>query len=265
MREAWCQVLYPLQSTPQDDVEFSSSKLQATDKVFSKIIRKLEADQVIYSELGPKSLNRVLERGIWPANGVLKLSDLADYHARFIYMPRLVDTAILKKTVSAAISQTVPGEFAYAEMFDSASEEFSGLTIENGMNMPVSINSDSLIVRPDIAEKFRPLAPEVDDHPEADDHGNGSRGDDVDVEISEPGDDLPKRYRGIVGLSSERPSRDFGRIVENIVEQISLIEGANVEITVEIDADVPGGIEKGKQRVLLENSNTLRFKEVKLD
>ena len=78
-------------------------------------------------------------------------------------------------------------------------------------------------------------------------------------------DDLPKRYRGIVGVSSERPSRDFGRIVENIVEQISLIEGANVEITVEIEADVPGGIEKGKQRVLLENSNTLRFKEVKLD
>jgi hypothetical protein len=139
MREAWCQVIYPLQSTPQDDVEFSSSKLQATDKVFSKIIRKLEADQVIYSELGPKSLNRVLERGIWPANGVLKISDLADYHARFIYMPRLVDTAILKKTVSAAISQTVPGEFAYAEMFDTDAEEFSGLTIENGMNMPVSI------------------------------------------------------------------------------------------------------------------------------
>jgi predicted AAA+ superfamily ATPase len=265
MREAWSQIIYPIQRTPQDDVEFSSSKLQTTDQVFAKIIRKLEVDQVIYSELGPRSLNRVLERGIWPANGVLKLSDLADYHARFIYMPRLVDTAILKKTVSAAISQTVPGEFAYAEMFDAKAEEFSGLTIENGMNMAVSINSDSLIVRPDIAEKFRSIAPEVDDHSNADDHGNGSRGNDVDAEINELGNDLPKRYRGTVGVSTERPSRDFGRIVENIVEHLILIEGANVEITVEIEADVPGGIEKGKQRVLLENSNTLRFKEVKLD
>ena len=123
------QVLCPQQITPQDDIEFSSSKLQATDNVFSKIIRKLGAEQLIYSDLGLSNLNRVLERGIWPANGVLKLSDLADYHARFIYMPRLVDTAILKKTVAAAISQTVPGEFAYAEMFDSTTEKFSGLTI----------------------------------------------------------------------------------------------------------------------------------------
>ena len=76
---------------------------------------------------------------------------------------------------------------------------------------------------------------------------------------------LPKRFRGAVEISPERPSRDFGKIVENIIEQLNLMERANIEITIEIEANVPGGIEKGKQRVLLENSNTLRFKEVKLD
>ena len=135
----------------KDDIEFSSSKLQATDNVFSKIIRKLGAEQLIYSDLGPSNLNRVLERGIWPANGVLKLSDLADYHARFIYMPRLVDIAILKKTVAAAISQTVPGEF-YAECLMQG-RKFSGLTIENGMNMPVSITGESVIVKLDVCRK----------------------------------------------------------------------------------------------------------------
>ena len=114
---------------------------------------------------------------------VLKLSDLADYHARFIYMPRLVDTAILKKTVSAAISQTVPGEFAYAEMFAKA-EEFSGLTIENGMNARFH-QLRQLIVSQTLLRNFGRL--QVDDHPEADDHGNGSRGDDVDVETNERG------------------------------------------------------------------------------
>lgn len=258
MREAWCQVLYPLQSTPQDDVEFSSSKLQATDQVFSKIIRKLGAEQLIYSDLGPSNLNRVLERGIWPTNGVLKLSDLADYHARFIYMPRLVDTAILKKTVAAAISQTVPGEFAYAEMFDSTTEEFSGLTIENGMNMPVSITGESVIVKLDVAENHRT---EITDQQVATESG-----DIVDeTEQETVGPILPKRYYGLAEISSDRPAKDFGKIVDNILEHLVIMGDTNIEITLEINAEASDGITKDKQRLLLENSNVLGFKDVKLD
>ena len=198
MREAWSQVIYPIQNTPQDDVEFSSSRLQATDKVFVKVIRKLEADQIIYSELGPKSLNRVLERDIWPSNGILRLADLADYHARFIYMPRLIDSSILKKTVSAAISQTVPGEFAYAEMFDSSSLEFSGLTIENGMNMPVSLSEDSVIVRSEIAEKFRATNSPSQDEASPEDINKEDEGINDDTPHGDQPSALPKRFEGLL-------------------------------------------------------------------
>ena len=60
-------------------------------------------------------------------------------------------------------------------------------------------------------------------------------------------------------ISPDRPSRDIGKIVEAVIEQLTTIPGAKVEIKLEIDADVPGGIDRAKQRTLTENGNTLGF------
>ena len=60
-------------------------------------------------------------------------------------------------------------------------------------------------------------------------------------------------------ISPNRPSRDMGKIVEAVIEQLTTIPGATVEIKLEIDADVPEGIDRDKQRTLTENGNTLGF------
>ncbi len=261
IKEAWSQIIYPVQKNPQDDVEFKSSKLQSIENIFANIIRKLEVEQAIYSEIGPRSLKVFLEN-IWPSNGILKLTDLVDYCARFVYMPRLTDVVILKKTVSATISLTIPGEFAYAEAFDEKNEIFSSLIIENGMNTPISITSDSVIVKLDIAEKHRSEQPALD---EEEIPGEFVPDDDPDTRDEDPDIALPKRFRGSVDISVDRPSRDFGNILENIIEHLNLLDDASIDISVEIDAEIPNGIDKDKQRILIENANSLNFKEKKLD
>jgi hypothetical protein len=59
----------------------------------------------------------------------------------------------------AAISQTVAGPFAYAERFDEATNSYEGLVIEQGGNTPVVIDSDCVIVRPNVAEETVPNRP----------------------------------------------------------------------------------------------------------
>ena len=160
--------------------------------------------------------------------------------------------------MAAAISQTVPGEFAYAEMFDSTTEKFSGLTIENGMNMPVSITGESVIVKLDVAENHRTEIANQEVVTES--------GDIVDeTEQETVGPILPKRYYGLTEISSDRPAKDFGKIVDNILEHLVIMGDTNIEITLEINAEASDGITKDKQRLLLENSNVLGFKDVKLD
>jgi hypothetical protein len=66
-------------------------------------------------------------------------------------------------------------------------------------------------------------------------------------------------------LSSDRPARDMHQVVEAIVEQLTTIPGASVELMLEIDADIPSGLDKGKIRTLLENATTLGFIDKELN
>jgi len=55
------------------------------------------------------------------------------------------------------------------------------------------------------------------------------------------------------------------QVVEAVIEQLTTIPGATVELKLEIDADVPSGIDKGKSRTLMENASTLGFIDKVLD
>jgi hypothetical protein len=60
-------------------------------------------------------------------------------------------------------------------------------------------------------------------------------------------------------ISPDRPARDMHQIVEAIVEQLTTLPGSEVKLRLEIEADVPAGLERAKVRTLIENANTLGF------
>ena len=68
-------------------------------------------------------------------------------------------------------------------------------------------------------------------------------------------------FRGTVSISTEIPARAFDRVLEHVVEQLTSIEGADVNLTLEITAEIPSGIDNNKRRTLLENAANLGFSE----
>nr|AJW29216.1 hypothetical protein plasmid201_028 [Sphingomonas sp. NS2] len=58
-----------------------------------------------------------------------------------------------------------------------------------------------------------------------------------------------------------QPAREIHQIVEAIVEQLTTIPGSEVTLKLEIDAEVPSGLDRAKVRTLIENANTLGFIE----
>jgi len=262
LREAWCWLIYPSQSSAHEDVELISGKLSAQDNVLVRATKKLVSEEAMFTELGPVRLNRELEKYIWGDKPHLNLAELWEFHNRYVYLPRMKDKNVLTKSVLGAISQAISGPFAYAERFDEASGTYEGLTIEQGGNTPVIIDSDSVIIRTNVAEENRPASartdiegetPAPDGHTEAGDKTPTDTADESDAEK------LPTRFQGTVMISSERPARDMHKVVESIIEQLTTIPGATVELKLEIDAEVPKGIDKSKSRTLLENASTLGF------
>ncbi|WP_375567494.1 DUF499 domain-containing protein [Oceaniradius stylonematis] len=266
LRECWCYMLYPHQETAQADVEWASGKVPAQDGLLSRASKKLVSDEGLLPELGPTRLDRDLQRYIWNGKPHLLLKDLWEYLNRYTYLPRLKNQAVLVKAVQAAVSGMLPGPFAYAETWDEDGQKYLGLLIEKAANPHVVIDRDSVIVKPDVAEAHRP-APATE-MKESAGVGTGSvtlgtgtgpderSGHEIGAEEREK---LPTRFVGTVMISPDRPARDIHQIVEAIVEQLTTVPGSDVSLKLEIDAEVPRGLDRAKVRTLLENATTLGF------
>ena len=261
LREAWCYLLYPHQDSPQNEIEWSSARVPAQDGLLARASKKLVSDEALLAELGPARLDRELQKYLWRDLPHLSLKELWDYTNRYIYLPRLKNRETLVKTVQAAIGGMLPGPFAYAEAYDAASEQYTGLSVQQAGSAQVVIDSESLIVRSEVAEAQ--IAAQQPDTP-ATDPAAGDRGAVPLVPSSDaiPINDTPKdptRFVGSVMISADRPAKDMHQIVEAIIEQLTTLPGSDVNLRLEIDAEVPSGLDRAKVRTLIENANTLGF------
>ena len=260
LKETWCYLLYPMQESAQADVEWIAAKVPAQDGLLSRASKKLASDEGLLPELGPARLDRELQKYIWNGKGHLSLKDLWEYLNRYIYLPRVKDRNVLIKAVRASVGAMVPGPFAYAERWDEKNDRYIGLAVQNAANAPVVIDSDSVIVKPEIAEHHLQvsasavsslLPPVVQPVPE----GAGLRPGPAVVQPEK----APTRFIGTVMISADRPAHEMRQIVEAIVEQLTTLPGSEVTLRLEIDAEVPSGLDRSKVRTLMENANTLGF------
>ncbi|KFI26332.1 ATPase AAA [Haematobacter missouriensis] len=266
LKEAWCYLHYPTQESAQADWEWVSGKIPAQDGLLARASKKLVAEEGLLVELGPSRLDRDLQKYIWNGKPHLSLKELREFLNRYIYLPRIKSQEVLIKAVQAAVSGILPGPFAYAERWDEKTGTYLGLAISHAGNAVVVIDSDSIIVKPDVAETHRPspVPPEPTGNPDeatetsGETSGSQNTGGTSESTTTEK---RPTRFAGTVMVSAERPARDMHQIVEAIVEQLTIIPGSDVKLRLEIEAEVPSGLDRAKVRTLVENANTLGFIE----
>lgn len=266
LKEAWCYLHYPVQESAHANWEWASGKISAQDGLLVRASKKLVAEEGLLVELGPSRLDRDFQKYIWNGKPHLSLKDLREFLNRYIYLPRIKGQDVLIKAVQAAVSGMLPGPFAYAERWDEKTDTYLELAISHTGNAMVVIDNDSVIVRPDVAECHRPSPthPGPTGHsperagPMGEPAANRTAGGTPEPTTTER---KPTRFAGAVMVSADRPARDMHQIVEAIVEQLTIIPGSEVKLRLEIEAEIPSGLDRAKVRTLIENANTLGFIE----
>ena len=79
--------------------------------------------------------------------------------------------------------------------------------------------------------------------------------------VAPPAARPPRRFHASVTLDPLRLGRDAGQIAEEVVQHLTRGMGVQVEITLEIHADLPEGASEKLIRDVTENCRTLRFKD----
>jgi hypothetical protein len=68
-----------------------------------------------------------------------------------------------------------------------------------------------------------------------------------------------RRFHGVVSIDATRLSRDTGTIAEAVVQHLAGLMDSEVEVTLEIRADIPEGAPDDVVRTVTENCRTLKF------
>lgn len=261
--ETYQWLLVPVQASPQSAVEWQTSRLSGQDALAVRASKKLKNDDLLTLNLGATILRKHLDDvPLWRGDHVA-IKQLVDDFGRYLYLPRLKDSAVLLGAVRDGFGLLTweQDAFAYAESYDEAAKRYRGL--RGGQNISVSDGDAGLLIRPEVArrqidaETTPPQPPDGDTDPEP------RLGPEPKPPVPPaPGpitQRKPKRYHGTVTLTPERAGRDASRIADEVISHLVGLVGASVRITLEIEADIPDGAPENVVRTVTENSRTLKF------
>jgi hypothetical protein len=268
--ETYMWLLVPGQGKrdPEAPVDWQETRLQGQDALAVRAAKKLKSEELLITQFAGTRLRLELDRiPLWRGDHV-SLKQLAIDFAKYLYLPRLKDSDVLVDAIRDGLGLITwqQESFAYADGWDSAHGRYRGLRAGNVGG--ITLEGESLVVKPDVAvkqleaTKASGSATTTGPNPSPASGQSPQIGSQTVVPATETGAQaVPNWFHGSVTLDAARLSRDAGRIAEEVVQHIGALVGAKVEVTLEIQANIPGGAPENVVRTVTENCRTLQFKD----
>jgi predicted AAA+ superfamily ATPase len=263
--ETYQWLLAPEQVNPQASITWQAVRLSGSDSLAVRASRKLRSEETMVLTLGSTILRRHLDEvPLWRGEHV-SVKQLVEDFARYLYLPRLAGPEVLVNAIGDGVAPlTWQSEtFAYAERFDEKAGRYAGL--RGGQGVSLSADSTGVLVKSEVARR------QLDAEASAAVVSSGA-GTEAVTGTGAPGaaaaagagaaglaKAAPRRFYGTVRLDPARVGRDASRIAEEVIAHLAGQVGAEVTVTLEVEAKLPGGADDQIVRTVTENSQTLKF------
>ncbi|KAB8314079.1 ATP-binding protein [Tolypothrix campylonemoides VB511288] len=277
IQEAYIWLLVPEQPDPQGAIEWQEIRLQKQDSPILQASRKAVHEEHLIANYAASRLRlEALDPYLWRDVNHLDLKKLWEYLAYYLYLPRLKNQQVLLQAVEEGVAALLWSEnFAYATSWDEAKGRYLGLKAAE--HITVTLSSQNLIVKPEVAQRqFDADAATAKTQTSVVKEATGTAVyktekqstkvsfDNVETQNGTSGHQTtvtvpPKRFYGSVKLDSLRLRRDAGQIADEVIQHLSSLVGAEVEITLELQVTVPDGVPENVIRTVTENCRVLKF------
>jgi len=281
--ETYQWLLVPEQKTPQSPVGWQTTRLHIPEALAVRASKKLRSDETLVTAMGATMLRKHLDDvPLWRGENHVTVHQVLDDVARYLYLPRVIGPEVLVKAMRDGIAMLTweTDSFAYAEQYDASTDRYTGL--KTMQSVTLSADSTGLLVRPEAARRQLDADAEEErrrglTQPSRGGTNNTSGGGHADppgksgdgkgvVEpplppISPPPPPLvaPQRFYGSAVLDAQRVGRDAGEIAEHVIAHLVGQLGAEVTVTIDIQARLPKGATGDVVRIVMENSRSLKF------
>jgi predicted AAA+ superfamily ATPase len=277
--ETYCWLLVPVQEMPQSPMTWQALRLTGTDALAVRAGRKLQSEELLLNSLGATILRSYLDRiPLWRGDHVAVRQIVQDF-ATYLYLPRLAGPDVLIRAICDGIASLTwaTETFAYAERYDEQTGRYPGLRA--GERISLTGDDSGVLVKPDVAQRQleanareertvvsseKVAANPVTPHSSPLTSHSSPRTPHT-TPSTPPAKPTLRRFYGTVHLDPNRVGRDAGRIAEEVIAHLIGQPGAQVTVTLEIEARLPDGFPDNIVRIVIENGRTLKFRNCEFE
>lgn len=287
--ETYIWLLVPEQLDAHQPEQIEEYRLQPQQQTALAVTasRKLRTEELLLTQYAGTLLRQKMDEiPLWRGPHVT-IKELAEFFARYLYLPRLKNTDVLLAAIREGVSSMLWQQetFAYADSYDAERNRYLGL--KTGQQIQVTSNSSAVLVKPEVAAAqlasdtlaaqqaqpsatltYLPGGESSAKMPAVSERGATLLDSAPEVQrqtvLGQPATPAtlpsqPRRFHGTVHLNPRMMSSSAGTIMDEVVRHLAAIYGANVQVTLEIQATIPDGVPEDIRRTVEENCRTLRF------
>ncbi len=273
----WIHALTPVQFDPAGDVTWEETRIVGNGSLAKRTSAKLVLDEALLPKIGGIRLRMTLDQYLWSGRNHVTLGELAEWFPRYLYLPRVKSRDTLTGAVKDGASALIIDDtFAVAEAFDEAAGRYLGLRVGGGG--PSVIDNNTCIVKPDVARKQQdeeerkrkaaasPAPPAAGEATPSSPEGSAPSAANTSSPGASPtsptpasGPRKPRVFVGSVKLDGMRVGKSAGRIADEVLSHLSALPSAKVDVTLEINVQIPEGVDDDIVRIVSENATALKF------
>ena len=281
IKEAYCWLLIPyidkttdLRTIVWDTIRISGGN----ETIIGRAANKMQQNEQIITRWAPALLKMELDSVLWTSSNHIQIKTLWDYLCTYCYLPRLANEDVLLNAIRSGLGSYE--YFAYASGFDGTRylDLKYGQSIEmverSGYLVKVSAAKNQLAA--DVAQR---QAEEAEAWARSAQQGSGDGvtvappqqidgGSPVIHDPPKPTSPAPaveqpknKRFYMSVPLDTTRIGRDVQRLVEEVITHLTTADGTQVEVSLEVNVQAPGGFSQQIVRTVYENCRTLHVED----
>ena len=278
IKEAYCWLIVPYIDQFEDmkTIQWEISDLGGgTDSIATKASRKMIQSEQIITKWAPALLQMSLDDLLWKDCNDISVKKLWEYLSTYCYLPRLSSYAVLEETIGQGLLSDE--YFGIAAAYSEEKHRYIDLKFNQHT---FTINQSDLLVKADIAKAQK----HEEECARANAEGSNGTGNSTGIDAggntsvethgagqgtdranSADGSVLTKHFYMSAKLDNTRVNRDINNFVSEIIQHLMVIDGANVELKLEVEVTAENGIPSTTVRTVSENCRTLKVSDFEFD
>ncbi len=280
IKEAYCWLLVPYIDKNEDlkTIVWDTIKISGgTDSIVAKAAKKMLQNEQIIKTWAPMLLLMELDNLLWKDSNHISIKQLWEYLCTYCYLPRLANEAVLLEAIQKGVN--TDEYFAHAAGFnenryiDLKFNRYVGIIERSGYLVKVSIAEKQLAeeakkrAEGQLQSGSTTVYPANNENTTMDvstisDGGTGLNEIGTEIIINQP---TNRKFFMSAQLDTTRIGRDVQRLVEEVISHLTAVDGANIELSLELNVTSPESMPQQLVRTVTENCRTLRVKSFGFD